>query len=346
MTLPLSPHIGHEPTIHDVAAASGVSIRTVSRVLNKSPKVNAETRARIEKAIAALNFRPSLRARALAMGRSFLIGMVHNDRNALVLDMVQRAISAEALSRGYELVTHPVPLGEGADDPLSDICGFARRSRIDGLVVLPPVSDLIGLADRLRGEGVPAAALSSVPLEGYGAVILSQERAAAADVVHYLRDLGHRRIAMVTGPIEVHSAAERRLGFIEALSEAGLELLAEEEGDYGFASGVRAGERLLARDPRPTAIFAANDVMAAGVLKAAAARRIAVPDVLSVVGFDGSPLAEMLTPALTTVSRPFGLMAREATRCLLDLVEGHDARPGEAPALRLVEAESSGPARD
>ncbi|MFD2783696.1 LacI family DNA-binding transcriptional regulator [Novosphingobium pokkalii] len=98
-----------EPTIEDVAAAAGVSIRTVSRVLNKSPKVNAQTRERIEAAIAALRFRPSLRARALAMRRSFLIGLIHNDRNALVLDSIQRGIVSVTAAQGYELIVHSTP---------------------------------------------------------------------------------------------------------------------------------------------------------------------------------------------------------------------------------------------
>ncbi len=332
---------GSEPTIADVAAIAGVSIRTVSRVINNSPKVNKDTRERIQAAIHRLNFRPSLRARALSMGRSLLIGMVHHDRNALVLDTIQRGVGREATRRGYEVISHAVPMTEA--DGIAHVLDFARRSRVDGLVVLPPVSGIPGLPDALRAERVHAVALSSVPITGYGTVLLSPERAAAGDVARYLLSLGHCRIAMITGPRAMVSARERRVGFIEALEEAGTPLLAEAEGDYGLAAGIEGAHALLSLPTPPTAIFAANDVMAAGVLKVAAERGIAVPSMLSVVGFDGSLLAEMLTPSLTTIVRPFGEMAQIATRHLIDLIEGEPPVEPDIPPLRLRESQSSAP---
>lgn len=330
---------GAEVTINDVASEAGVSIRTVSRVINNSPKVNGETRTRIEAAIARLGFRPSARARGLATGRSYLIGIVHNDRNALVLDPVQRGAVAEASGRGYELVVHPAPAGE--DGSVDDVLGFVLRSRVDGVIVLSPVSNVAGMGAALDAAGVPAVAISSVPIEGFGAVLLSDERRAAADVARYLVALGHRRIATINGPTIYFSASERRAGFVDALAEHGLTLAGEAEGDYGFDAGYEAAEQLLAVQPRPTAIFAANDIMAAAVLKAAVAHGIAVPGELSVVGFDGSMIARMLTPALTTVHRPLGDMAQKTTRRLIDLIEGAE---GEGPLdaiLSIVEGGSS-----
>ncbi|SEK00508.1 transcriptional regulator, LacI family [Sphingobium sp. AP50] len=332
---------GMEPTIADVAEAAGVSIRTVSRVLNDSPKVNKETREKIKYAIDKLNFKPSARARALAMGRSLLIGMVHNDRNALVLDSVQRGVARETTRRGYEVISHSVV--DGGPLSVEDVIAFARRSRVDGLVVLPPVSGIAGLPEALKADHVPSVALSAVPIGGYGAVVLSAEREAAGQVATHLAELGHRKIAMITGPQDTFSAIERRSGFIDTLASAGIELLAELEGDYGHASGVAAANRLLAMKVRPTAVFAANDIMAAGVLKVASERKIAVPDALSVVGFDGSMIAEMLTPSLTTVSRPFGEMAEIATLLLLDLVEGRKPASVVLPGLYLIPAGSSAP---
>ncbi|AOH84284.1 LacI family transcriptional regulator [Sphingomonas panacis] len=332
-------HANADPTITDVAEAAGVSIRTVSRVLNRSPKVNARTREKIEAAIVRLNFRPSARARALAMGRSFLIGMVHNDRNALVLEAVQRGIVGEAAPDGYELIMHSTPPVDSL--AIDDVIDFVHRSRVDGLVVLPPVSGIAGLADALAEEGVPAVALSATPVEGYVSVIISEERRAAAQVARYLVQLGHRRIAMVTGPQDMISAVERRMGFIEALDDAGITLSAEAEGDYGFASALAPAEEFLTQADPPTAIFAANDIMAAAVLKIAAARGIAVPDRLSVVGFDGSILAQMLTPALTTVLRPFDEMARQATRQLLDRLGGLPITQVDRAELVLIAGESA-----
>lgn len=330
---------GAEPTINDVAAMAGVSIRTVSRVINRSTKVNAATREKIEAAIAALDFRPSSRARALALGRSLLIGLVHNDRNALVLDTLQRAIAKEAAGQGYELIVHATP-GTGAQ-AVADVLAFARRSRVDGLVIVPPVAGAEGLAVALAGEGVPAVCLSSVPLDGYAAVILSAERAASAQVARFLVEQGHRHIAMITGPADVASARERKAGFVAGLGEHGLVLHAMAEGDYGFEAGLAAAECLLDAPIRPGAIFAANDMMAAAVLKAAAARGLSVPADLAVVGFDGSMLARIVTPALTTVHRPFGDMARQATRALLDVLAGADVAPVTPLPLPLVIGEST-----
>lgn len=332
---------GTDPTIADVAAVAGVSIRTVSRVLNKSPKVNRETRERIEQAIGLLNFKPSARARALAMGRSLLIGMVHSDRNALVLDSLQRGVARQANEAGYEVISHSVPIEQpGA---IADILAFTRRSRVDGLVVLPPVSGIAGLAAALAADHIPAVALSAVPITGYGVVVLSAERQAAGDVARHLIALGHRRIALINGPQNTISAVERRNGFLDALAEAGLKVAAEVEGDYGLASGITAARDLLSRADRPTAIFATNDIMAAGVLKVTGERHIAVPEQLSVVGFDGSMISEMLTPALTTVTRPFGAMAEIAAGQLLRLIEHKPLIPFDTPVLQLAPGHSTAP---
>lgn len=339
-----------DPTIDDVAAAAGVSIRTVSRVLNNSPKVNAQTRERIEEAIARLQFRPSPRARALAMGRSFLIGLIHNDRNALVLDSIQRGIVALTAGRGYEVIIHPTPLDPA--EAIRDVRAFVARSRVDGLVVLPPISGLPGLAEALAAAHVPAVALSAVPLEGFASVVISNEREAGAQVARYLLELGHRRLAIVNGPADVASAQERRAGFLDAVAKHGPAAdpghhrpsVAEMPGDYAFASGEAAAEALLALPEPPTAIFAANDIMAAGVLKVAARRAVAVPGQLSVMGFDGSVLTHMLTPALTSVLRPFGEMAAAAAEALIARIEGTEPPPPRATELRIVPAETTGPA--
>ena len=153
---------GSEVTIDDVARAAEVSIRTVSRVLNNSTKVNRDTRARVEEAVARLGFRPSLRARGLATGRSFLMGLLHDEHNALHLADVLRGAAREASRRGYELIVHPMD----ENDPLGDAIDFVQRSRVDGLLVMAPVSGLEGLAVGLREAGILACALSAITLDG------------------------------------------------------------------------------------------------------------------------------------------------------------------------------------
>ncbi|QKR98339.1 LacI family transcriptional regulator [Sphingomonas sp. CL5.1] len=308
-------------TINDVAAAANVSIRTVSRVLNRSPKVNAETRRQIEEVIERLGFSPSQRARALAVGRSSLIGMVHDDPNALVLDAVQRGVVAECVRRGYELVVHPA--GLVSDDVVADIVTFVNRSRVDGLIVLSPVSELPAIPKALSTMKVPVVGLASVRIPSYPAMLVSDERRGAEAIGNHLIELGHRRIAIITGPRTFHSATEREQGFRSALHTARIKLAAEHvvEGDYGFDSGTSAAHHLLTHDNRPTAIFASNDVMAAAVLKVATQLGLSVPQDLSVAGFDGSVIAKMVTPALTTVHRPLLNMASNATALLIDMIE-------------------------
>jgi LacI family transcriptional regulator len=258
----------------------------------------------------------------------------------MVLDEVQRGAVQEAARRGYELVVHP-SFTDG-DDPIGDVIDFARRSRVDGLLVMAPVSGLAGLPEALANAGVAACALSAIRIAGYASTLVYGEREGAALAARHLVALGHRRIGMITGP-DLISSRERCEGFLAVLAENDLQLVGEARGDYGFESGVKGAAALFALDPRPTAIFAANDIMAAGVIKAAANHAIPVPSALSVVGFDNNLLAHVLTPALTTVDRPMRGIAEAATAQLIDIVEDtHDAREF-VPQLRLVVGESSAP---
>lgn len=331
-------------TITDVAAAAGVSIRTVSRVLNGSPKVGKETRAEIQSHIDRLGFRPNSRARGLAAGRSFLIGVVQDDPNAHVIGVFQRGIVETCSQRGYELVVHP----SGYDDPdvVRNVQDFARRSRVDGVILLPPLSELEGLAAALREMRLPTVAMASVRVPAHPVMLVSDERGAAGALADHLVALGHRRIAIVTGPKRFRSAAERLTGFRDALDRHGVALpdAYVREGDYGFASGIAAAAALLALEAPPTAIFASNDIMAAGVMKAANEAGIAVPAALSVVGFDDSDIAAMVTPALSTIRRPLAEMAQSATLRLLTMIERDGAETADEQIdLHLIERSSTAP---
>ena len=333
-------------TIHDVAAAAGVSARTVSRVINHSPKVGVETRRAIEQVIGDLGFSPSSRARALSAGRSNLIGLVQDDPNAHVVAIIQRGIVEAAGQPGYELIVHPAAM----DDPdlPANIGAFAAKSRVDGLILLPPISERADVAQALHAMGLPCVGMAAVPIAGYAHSLVSDERGAAAAMAAHLADLNHRRIAIVTGPKNFQSSRERETGFRAALAARGLTLpgIYVVEGDYGFASGVTAAERLLDLDEAPTAIFACNDIMAAGVMKAARMRGVAMPETLSVAGFDDSDIATMLMPELTTIRRPLLDNARRASVALIRLIEGRldkAAMLGAGP-LRLMVRGSTGPA--
>lgn len=309
---------GTDPTITDVAERAGVSLRTVSRVINESPLVNDGTRERVQRVIDSLKYRPSLRARALASNQSFMIGLVHDDPNAVVIDHVQRGLFSICAKRRYELVVHPCQFGSAS--LVENVVDFARGTRIDGLVIVPPVAETAGLAEALRAHGIPAVGIASVPIPHFGLMLVPRERAAVASIANYLVSLGHRRIGLVSGPTRFKSSAERSTGFLEALAKHGIAVQAHhiKQGDYEFASGMSCAAEILSQPDRPTAIFASNDRMAAGVLKVAAQLGIHVPLQLSVVGFDDSIFASMLNPGLTTVNRPMKLLAEQAGRWLTD----------------------------
>lgn len=334
-----------QATITDVARRAGVSERTVSRVINASPMVNEETRARVLTVIQSLNYVPSLRARALASKRSSLIGLLHDDPNAAVLDLVQRGIFTVCAERGYELVVHPCRIT--SDRLVEDVLAFARRSRADGLVLTPPVSESAALAQALLESAIPTVAIASVPLQSVGLMLVSREREAAAAMAEHLVQLGHRHFGLVLGPRTFKSASEREAGFRETLRAHDLNLLARDvlEGDYSFASGVACAERLLRQKHRPTAIFACNDRMAAGVLKVAIQQGLAVPADLSVAGFDDSEFASMMTPSLTTIRRPFREMAEAAARWLTGPQAAYGVQEPDTLCFNLtvVARDSTGP---
>jgi LacI family transcriptional regulator len=343
MTAEVTTKPAHSVTIGDVAEATGVSIRTVSRVLNDSPKVSAETRELVQGAIARLGFQPSLRARALASGRSFLIGFVQGDSNAHVLGVLQRGVVEVCSPAGYELLVHPAD-AEAPDLPEA-IAAFVRRSRVDGLILPSPISENAQIPQAVLALGVPAVGLAAVRAPGYPSMVVSDEITAVRGMTEHLIGLGHRRIAMVTGPLRYFSARERRTGFLEAMAAAGLDVPPDYvvEGDYRFASGVAGAERLLSLSERPTAIFASNDIMAAAVLKVAVGKGLEVPRDLSVAGYDDSDIATMVTPSLTTIRRPLQEMARAAASQLLSLISGDPPGPDQKVALTLVTRASTAP---
>jgi LacI family transcriptional regulator, galactose operon repressor len=308
---------GHRATINDIARLAGVSKKTVSRVINQSPFVKGETRARIDAVIQQIGYTPDPQARALASRRSFLIGLVYDNPNAQYIVNSQEGVLDALRGSGFELVVHPCDrLGEHF---VTGVRRFVERQRLHGVILLPPVSEDQGLTRMLQEMDCQFVRIASVRFDNMARMIVSNDREAAAEAALYLEALGHRRIGFIAGPSQHRSAHERQTGFISALEKSGVSLPPEliVDGAYSFESGVACAEALLARWPRPTAIFASNDEMAAGVYKAAYRLKIAIPDELSVIGFDDSPVASRLSPALTTIHLPIRHMARLAASKLI-----------------------------
>lgn len=306
-----------KPTIDDIARLAGVSKKTVSRVINQSPLLSDATRAKVEAVIAKTGFVPNPQARALALGRNSLIALIHDNPNAqMILNMQQGML--EALRRtDFALVIRQV--NRSSPGMLDDIRGFIVRQRLYGVVILPPISEMDSIAAICRDVGCRYVRMGSTMLDEPGHTVTSNDRDAVQLATKYLIDLGHRRIGLVAGPHGFQSAKVRREGFEAALRDAGLKLPRSfvADGQYTFESGVEASSQLLDLSPRPTAIFACNDEMAAGVLHTAHVRGIRMPEQLSVIGFDDTPIAARLWPPLTTVRWPIVSMGRSAALKLL-----------------------------
>jgi LacI family transcriptional regulator len=331
-----------QPTINDVAHAAGVSKKTVSRVINRSPLLNDDTRKRVLEVIAALGYVPNPQARALALRRNFLIGLVHDNPNAQMVLNVQQGILEALRHTEFELIVRPVD--RGSPTMLEDIRRFLERQRPYGVMLLPPISENDGLADLCGEIGCRYVRMGSAVLDEPEHMVASNDREAVGEAVGFLVEAGHRCIGLVAGPKGFRSAHERLLGFKDAIHSAGLPV--EESlvahGNYTFDSGVKAAEKLLDHAPRPTAIFASNDEMAAGVLHAARQRGMEVPRDLSIIGFDDTSIAAHIWPPLTTVRWPIATMARAAAQKLVS----SDGRADEGQSLflsTLIRRASVGP---
>ena len=300
-------------TINDVARIAGVSKKTVSRVINRSAGLHPETRGSVERVIAELGYTPNPQARALARGRNFLIGLVHGNPNAQTVLNVQRGMLEALGGTDFEMLVRPVD--RGSPTLVEDLRDFIDRNRLHGLLLMPPLSENEAVAQMCRDAGCRYVRMGSTVLDEADRSVASNDRAVVREATGHLIAQGHRRIGLVAGPDGFRSAIERRAGFEDALRAAGLPLFLDlvERGDYLFGSGETAGERLLGRPDRPTAIFASNDEMAVGVIHAAYRMGLHVPDDLSVIGFDGTAVAAQVWPPLTTVMWPVAAMARAAT---------------------------------
>jgi LacI family transcriptional regulator len=339
-----------QPTINDVARVAGVSKKTVSRVINRSPLLNDDTRRRVEEVIGDLGYVPNPQARALALGRNFLIGLVHDNPNAQTVMNVQQGMLEALYDTEFEMVVRP--LNRGSATMLQDLRHFLERQRLFGVLLMPPISENDTIAQICQDIGCRYVRMGSAELDSEDHMVASNDRDAVREATQFLIAQGHRRIGLIAGPHGFRSARERQLGFEDALRDAGIALPRSmiADGNYQFDSGLVAAERLLDLVPRPTAIFSCNDEMAAGVIHAACQRGLTVPRDLSVIGFDDTPIAAHMWPPLTTVRWPIATMARSAAlKLIAGVAEPDDDRVREPSLFRstlIRRASVSAPAAD
>jgi LacI family transcriptional regulator len=324
----------------EVARAAEVSVATVSHVINRTRFVSPELAERVRDAMDELGYTPDATARSLRVRRTQTIGLVVPDNSNPFFAELGQAIEEAGFDAGYTTI-----LGNSAEQPERErrYLQALVAKRVDGLIVAPSRDG--GTLEAILGPAkIPVVVIDrDAHLPGADAVLYDNEGGSVAATRHLLA-LGHTNIAFVAGPPDVQPAAERLRGFRRALVEAGLDPCRVVEADFHYAGGRDAAARLLATDAAPTAIFAANDLMAAGVLQELAARGIEVPDDISVVGFDDAPLAEMVSPTVTTVRQPLQQMAKTALALLLARIGGDGGRPSRhVLPTELIVRESSGP---
>ncbi|MES2895423.1 MAG: LacI family DNA-binding transcriptional regulator [Pseudomonadota bacterium] len=303
-------------TIKDVSDIAGVSMKTVSRVLNKERYVSEATRLRVEQAVAQLNFQPSAAARTLAGKRSHQIALIYDNHSPHYIHQIQTGVWARCRQEGVRLLAQPADVGSA--DLAREVGGLIDQTQVDGVILSSPVTDVVAVLEELERRAVAYVRISPGTEHERSSSVTMDDVQAADDMTSHLVALGHRRIAFVIGHPN-HTASDLRLfGYRRALDRAGLAFEPKyvRPGQFDFESGEAAADVLLDLSPRPTAIFASNDDMAAGVLTVAHRRGLAVPGDLSVAGFDDTALASQLWPPLTTVRQPTRELAYAAAGLL------------------------------
>lgn len=332
-------------SIKDVAARAGVSPKTVSRVINGEQHVRPEVRDAVLRVVASLDYRPNPFARSLSSSRSYLLGLFLDDPASGYAADVQLGALMRCRAKSYHLVVEPVDLN--SPNWIDEIAKNIRALRLDGAILTPPICDNAALLDTLEAAGLPYVRISPRGEADRSGVVEMDDFAAASDMTRHLIALGHRCIAFIEGDPN-HSASRKRLdGFRATMAAAGLSIDEHHilRGDFSFRSVLAPAAELFAAKDRPTAIFASNDDMALGVLVTAMKHGIAVPDMLSIAGFDDAPTARAGWPPLTTIRQPKAEMAAAAVDILVDpRYRLHACDPDFRRLLRyeLIDRESTG----
>jgi LacI family transcriptional regulator len=323
---PPSTVVANEPgkpaSIYDVAKKAGVSIKTVSRVVNRQSNVSDATRTRVLDAVKALSYRPNVFARGLASEHSFLIGMLYDNPTGSYIPAVQIGVVDRCRDEGYHLIVEQLDL----QDPNLEntVYSLVMESSLHGVILTPPLCDTPAVLEALIRAHIPFVRIAPEKHIAGAADIGIDDRKAAFDMTAYLIGLGHRRIGFIKGKPDHGAAMARFEGYRTALAQAGIPFVEEicVQGFFSYQSGMQACERLLTLKRRPTAIFAANDDMAAAVLATSQRFSLRVPQQLSVAGFDDSLVAQVVWPRLTTCRQPLREMAAAAVSILVQRTAG------------------------
>lgn len=330
------------PSIRDVARLAGVSAQTVSRVSTGAEGVRPQTRAKVQEAMDALGYSPNRAARALRLGKFGAIGMMAHRFERVGDSMNAAAVVNAAEARGYSINLVSIQT-TGETDPWVEAAHRISHQAIDGLVIIraeKATPDTLTLP-----AGLPVVVADSRLVGHYPAVVIDQAGGSRAAVEHLLA-LGHRTVHHISGPIDSEPALIRRASWMQTLVNAGAEVPEPWEGDWTPASGYALGHR-YAEDPSVTAVYASNDEMAVGFMRALYEHGRRVPEDVSVVGFDALALGEYWYPPLTTVKQDFAATGEALVDMLLERIRTRGAgQPSQQRVVlptELIVRESTGP---
>ncbi len=327
----------------DVARASGVSYATVSRVLSGYEFVRESTRSRVMQAVEHLGYVANLQARSLAGGRSRIIGLLVPNLDNSYVGTITRGIDQALEHANYNLVlytSHRHPSTE------SFYVSAIANGLTEGLLLLAPLVPTTYL-DALREQSFPYVLIDQADTTENSSIVDATNWQGAYEATRYLGQLGHTRIAFITGALAVQSAVDRLQGYKEALADCDIPVRKESiiEGDYQQQTGYEITKSLLqSLTPPPTAIFASNDLSAFGAMDAVRECGLRIPDDISIIGFDDVPQASLVYPKLTTVRQPLEQMGQVAVKILLERIEDRSRPPQRVTlATQLVIRDSCGP---
>ena len=329
-----------QSTIVDVAKTAGVSTKTVSRVVNRESGVRAETIKRVNSAIDELHYRPNVFARSLAGGRTRIIGLIYDNPNPIYISHIMDGVLNYCYQMEYAVIIHPCNLRD--KDLLSVMQQLVKKTRLTGIILTPPLSDSKELLNMLSQTDIPSVLISPCREESRSDAVITNDYEATKEMIRFIIAKGHQKIALIKGHPEHLALNKRTQGYIDAMSEAKLEIKDEYmiQGYNSYESGLECGRELMKLKVKPTAVFAANDEMASGVMKVILDSGYEVPKDFSIAGFDDTPVTQMLNPPLSTVKQPLEKMGELAAKKLIAELEGLDFFENHKPKSSLIIRES------
>jgi LacI family transcriptional regulator len=309
-------------TIKDVSKDASVSIKTVSRVINNEANVAEVTKNKVLASVKKLGFKPNKSAQSLRSKKSYMLALLYDNPNKPYLADVQSGIFNACKNTGYNLVIQEC--NYKSSKLTNDIIQFVKDFKIDGLVITPPLSDMQDFLSNLETNKIEYAVIAPRIMNPDSLYVSSNDYEAAYNLTSEIINHRHRDIGFIKGHPK-HSASLLRFnGFLAALKKHGLKPNEQwiKQGNFSFESGFDAGVEIFESSKIPTAIFASNDSMAAGIMKSAQMKGMVVPNDLSLTGFDDSPIAQQIWPALTTIKQPVQQMAAHAAKILIAKFDG------------------------